>query len=124
DEIGNLQLELQRMLLLAIENGRVTRLGEATPRAVDVKIVAATNADLPALVAAGSFRADLHARLNPTARLSLPPLRERQSDIEELIGAFVQRAFSGGVDRALLAEYAAAAKLPPATGVAVAFGRA
>ena len=124
DEIGNLPLEAQRMLLLAIENGRVTRLGEAAPRAVDVKLVAATNTDLPALVAAGSFRADLYARLNPTARLRLPPLRSRSSDIEELVGAFVQRAFSGGVDRSLLAEYAAAAKLPAASGVAVAFGRA
>ena len=47
--------EVQRMLLLALENGRVTRLGETTPRAVDVKLVAATNADLPALVAAGTL---------------------------------------------------------------------
>jgi len=112
------------MLLLAIENGRITRLGEATPRAVDVKLIAATNADLPALVATGSFRADLYARLNPTARLWLTPLRDRLGDVEELIGAFVERAFAGGVDRALLAEYAAAAKLPAADGVAVAFGRA
>ena len=125
DEIGNLPLDVQRMLLLAIENGRVTRLGEATPRAVDVKLVAATNADLPALVAAGGFRADLYARLNPTARLLLPPLRERSADIEELVGAFVQRTFARGVDRALVAEYAAAARLPAgAAGVAVAFGRA
>ena len=58
------------MLLLALENGRVTRLGEATPRAVDVKLFAATNANLAALVAGGSFRADLYARLNPTARLT------------------------------------------------------
>src|SRR5262249_33668076 len=53
DEIGNLPLEVQRMLLLAIEDGRITRLGESSPRAIDVKLVAATNADLPALVAAG-----------------------------------------------------------------------
>jgi DNA-binding NtrC family response regulator len=124
DEIGNLPADVQRMLLLAVENGRVTRLGEAAPRAVDVKLIAATNADLPALVAAGSFRADLFARLNPTARLRLPPLRDRTADIEELIGAFVQRAFSNGVDRALLADYAATAKLPPTSAVAVTFGRA
>ncbi|HEX3867633.1 MAG TPA: sigma 54-interacting transcriptional regulator, partial [Gemmatimonadaceae bacterium] len=123
DEIGNLPLEVQRMLLLAIENGRVTRLGESTPRPIDVKLIAATNADLPALVASSSFRADLYARLNPTARLLLPPLRNRSADIEELIGAFVQRAFSAGVDRTLLAEYGAAAKVPSANGVAAAFGR-
>jgi DNA-binding NtrC family response regulator len=124
DEIGNLPLEAQRMLLLAVENGRITRLGEATPRAIDVKLVAATNADLAALVASGGFRADLYARLNPTARLLLPPLRRRSADIEELVGAFVQRAFARGADRALVAEYAAAARLPRELRVAVAFGRA
>jgi DNA-binding NtrC family response regulator len=124
DEIGNLPAEAQRMLLLAVENGRVTRLGETTPRPVDVKLIAATNADLPALVAAAKFRADLFARLNPTGRLRLPPLRDRAADIEELVGGFVQRAFSTGADRALLADYAAAVKLPSASGVAVAFGRA
>jgi DNA-binding NtrC family response regulator len=124
DEIGNLPLEAQRMLLLAVENGRVTRLGQSTPRPVDVKLVAATNAELPALVAAGSFRADLYARLNPTARLLLPPLRSRATDLEELVAAFVERAFAGGADRALLGDYAAAAKLPPGSRVAVAFGRA
>ncbi|HEX6836057.1 MAG TPA: sigma 54-interacting transcriptional regulator [Polyangia bacterium] len=124
DEIGNLPLEAQRTLLLAIENGRVTRLGEATPRAVDVKLVAATNASLAALVAAGSFRADLLARLNPTASLVLPPLRARNADLEELIAAFVERAFVHGADRALFADYAAAAHLPARSAPAVAFGRA
>lgn len=106
DEVGNLPLELQRMLLVCIESGRVTRLGEATPRAVDVKLIAATNADLPALVAAGQFRADLYARLNPTARLELPPLRARLADLEALIASFVERAFARGAERGLLAEYA------------------
>ncbi|HEX4459953.1 MAG TPA: sigma-54-dependent Fis family transcriptional regulator [Polyangia bacterium] len=78
DEIANLPLDGQRMLLTAVESGRVTRLGEARARPVDVKLVAATNADLPAVVAAGSFRADLYARLNPAARLTLPPLRARR----------------------------------------------
>jgi DNA-binding NtrC family response regulator len=123
DEIGNLPVEAQRMLLLAVENGRVTRLGEAAPRPVDFKLVAATNADLPALVAAGGFRADLYARLNPTARLLLPPLRSRAADLEELVVAFVERAFGRGADRALVAEYAAAARLPSDSRVAVAFGR-
>lgn len=124
DEIGNLPLEAQRMLLLAIENRRVTRLGEATARPLDVKLVAATNADLAALVAAGGFRADLHARLNPTAALTLPPLRSRAADLEELIATFVERAFADGADRALFAEYAQAARLPAGSAPAVAFGRA
>jgi DNA-binding NtrC family response regulator len=124
DEIGNLPLEAQRMLLLAIENGRVTRLGETTPRSVDVKLVAATNGDLPAMVTAGTFRADLYARLNPTARLTLPALRSRSADLEELIESFVERTFARGADRALLADYASAARLSGSSGVKAAFGRA
>jgi len=124
DEIGNLPLEAQRMLLLAIENGRVTRLGETVPRAVDVKLIAATNGDLSAMVAAGTFRADLYARLNPSARLVLPPLRARGGDLEELIAAFVERTFARGADRSLLSDYAAAAGLSGTPSVTVAFGRA
>jgi DNA-binding NtrC family response regulator len=124
DEIGNLPVEAQRMLLLAVENSRGTRRGETTARPVDIKLVAATNADLGALVAAGTFRADLYARLNPSARLELPPLRHRSADLAELIARFVQRAFAGGPDRRLVDDYAAAAKLPRELPVAVAFGRA
>ena len=124
DEIGNLPLEAQRMLLLAIENGRITRLGEATPRAVDVKLLAATNAKLAALVDAGNFRSDLYARLNPTASLTVPPLRTRTADLEDLIAAFVERAFVHGADRALLADYAKAAHLADRSTPSVAFGRA
>ncbi len=105
DEIGNLPAEAQRMLLLALQDGRITRLGESTPRAVDVKVVAATNADLEAKVREGSFRADLFARLNPAARLIVPPLRERRADIPELLGAFVRKKLAAGPDRALLADY-------------------
>src|SRR6185436_10981569 len=96
DEIGNLPPEAQRMLLLALEDGRVTRLGETAPRRTDFKLIAATNGDLAAAVAAQSFRADLHARLNPQASLSLPPLRERLADLEELLAAFVRAAFARG----------------------------
>src|SRR5690606_18609338 len=84
DEVGNLPLETQRMLLLALQDARITRLGESAPRGVDVKVVAATNADLEAKVREGTFRADLYARLNPAARLVLPPLRERMGDLPEL----------------------------------------
>jgi DNA-binding NtrC family response regulator len=124
DEIANLPLDGQRMLLTAVESGRVTRLGEARARPVDLKLIAATNADLPALVAAGSFRADLYARLNPAARLTLPPLRARAGDVPALVGAFVQRTFAAGVDRALLLDYARAAGLAGTPRAEVAFGRA
>ena len=93
------------MLLLALQDGRITRLGLAQARSVEVKLVAATNADLRAKVAAGSFRPDLYARLNPSARLVVPPLRERTDDLEELLSVFVRRKLTAGADRALLAEY-------------------
>jgi DNA-binding NtrC family response regulator len=111
DEIGNLSAELQRMLLLVLQDGRITRLGESAPRAVDVKVVAATNSDLEAAVRKGAFRADLYARLNPAAKLRLPPLRERVTDLPDLARSFVRKTFTAGVDRALLARYLSAAGL-------------
>ena len=90
----------------------MTRLGEKRPRPVDVKLVAATHADLEAAVREGSFRADLYARLNPAARLVLPPLRERVEDLEALARVFVERLFARpGSDRALLEAYQRAAGL-------------
>ena len=124
DEIGNLPLEVQRMLLLAMESGRVTRLGETTPRPVDVRLIAATNADLAAAARAGSFRADLYARLNPAARLLMPPLRERIDDLPELMAALLARAFASGPSAALLAEYTSATRIDGVTGVHLAIGQA
>ncbi|MBW2462106.1 MAG: sigma-54-dependent Fis family transcriptional regulator [Deltaproteobacteria bacterium] len=122
DEIGNLPLDLQRMLLLVLQSGRVTRLGEAESRTVDVKVVAATNADLEAEVRAGRFRADLYARLNPAARLVLPPLTSRIGDLKTLIDGFVGRAFAVGPDRALLGAYAGAAGLRGSPAVRLTVG--
>jgi hypothetical protein len=70
DEVGNLSLETQRMLLMVLQERRVTRLGEHQARPVDVKLLAATNADLREAVRSGRFRADLYARLNPAAGLA------------------------------------------------------
>ncbi|MBX3270252.1 MAG: sigma-54-dependent Fis family transcriptional regulator [Sandaracinaceae bacterium] len=123
DEVGNLPLETQRMLLLALWDGRVTRLGESAPRSVDVKVVAATNADLEAKVRDGSFRADLYARLNPAARLVLPPLRERLADLPELMRGLVKKKLAAGPDRALLADYFEAADLRGALHAELAIGR-
>lgn len=115
DEIGNLPLEVQRMLLLVLQDGRVTRLGESTPRPVQVKLVAATNVDLAAAVRAGRFRADLYARLNPAAALSVPPLRERAEDIEHLLKGLLRKVFAAGPNRQLLTQYCDVAGLagPP-----------
>jgi DNA-binding NtrC family response regulator len=85
DEIANLDLDLQRQLLLVLERGTVTRLGDTRSRPAMPKLVAATHEDVEALVLAGRFRADLFMRLNPATRLRVPPLRERREDLPDLI---------------------------------------
>jgi len=88
DEIGELPHGVQAKLLRAVENGEVQRVGSLLPRTVDVAVVAATNRDLRAEVAAGRFRNDLFYRLNVVG-VTLPPLRDRRQDIPELIAAFI-----------------------------------
>ncbi len=85
DEIANLDLDLQRQLLLVLERSEVTRLGDGRPRPSMTKLVAATNQNLEELVYQGRFRSDLWMRLNPATRLRLPALRERREDIPELL---------------------------------------
>ena len=85
DEIANLDLELQRQLLLVLERGVVTRLGDNRARPASPRLVAATNEDIAALVRAGRFRADLYMRLNPATRLRVPPLRARRADLPDLV---------------------------------------
>lgn len=85
DEIANLDLDLQRQLLLVLERNVVTRLGDQRPRPAMTKLVAATNQDLAELVKQGRFRADLFMRLNPAMRVRLPSLRERPEDIADVV---------------------------------------
>lgn len=87
DEIGDMPLDIQVALLRLLDRSEVTRLGETRPRPVDVRILCATHRDLPALVAQGSFRADLYHRLRGCL-LSLPPLRER-ADFDALLHALL-----------------------------------
>jgi transcriptional regulator of acetoin/glycerol metabolism len=90
DEIGELALDLQPYLLRVLEEGIVYRIGENIPRKVSVRIVAMTNRDLRAEVAAGRFRLDLYHRLSVTS-VEVPPLRRREGDLEHLIEFFNPR---------------------------------
>lgn len=87
DELGNMSLRLQEKLLRLIEYGEFERLGGQETLQVDVRVVAATHADLPALAASGDFRADLLDRLSFDV-VHLPPLRVRTGDIAELARHF------------------------------------
>jgi DNA-binding NtrC family response regulator/tetratricopeptide (TPR) repeat protein len=91
DEVGELGLDLQPKLLRFLESGEIHPLGETTPISVNVRIVAATNADLQQLVADGRFREDLYYRLN-VIQLQLPPLRERRDEIAALARYFALKA--------------------------------
>lgn len=99
DEVAELPLGIQAKLLRVLERREVQRVDSATPREVDVRFIASTNRDLRALVAEGAFREDLYFRLNGIT-IEIPPLRERQPEIE-------------GIARTLLAQACAAAGRPP-----------
>ncbi len=90
DEIGDMPLALQAKLLRVLQEQEFERLGSATTRRADVRIVAATNQDLVALIADKQFRMDLYYRLN-VFPIALPPLRERVSDIPLLVRHFVEK---------------------------------
>ncbi len=90
DELGTLSMGAQERLLRAVEYGEITRIGASRPIRVDVRIVAATNDDLPALAASGEFRADLLDRLSFEV-ITLPPLRVREGDIGVLAEYFGRR---------------------------------
>ena len=88
DEIGNLPLSGQIKLLRVLETGQFERLGSGRTRTVKVRVLSATNADLPAMIREGRFREDLYYRLN-VIELALPPLRERPDDILPLAQHFL-----------------------------------
>ncbi len=90
DEIANVPLRQQAKLLRVLETGEMERVGASKTRHVDVRVVSATNADLPGECAAGRFREDLLFRLN-TVEIHLPPLRERREDLPLLAAYFLSR---------------------------------
>jgi DNA-binding NtrC family response regulator len=88
DEIGNLPAAGQMKLLRVLESGEFERLGSTRTRRVKVRVISATNADLPAMIREGRFREDLFYRLN-TIEIALPPLSERSEDVLPLAERFL-----------------------------------
>ena len=93
DEIGDMSANTQAKVLRVLQEQEFERLGGTRTIKVDVRLIAATNRDLPAMVATGTFREDLYYRLN-VMPIDMPPLRERKEDIQALAGFFIRR-FAG-----------------------------
>lgn len=90
DEIGNLPLAMQSKLLTVLQRRQVTKVGDHLPIDIDVRIICATNIDLKEAVDQGNFREDLYYRIN-TLEIMLPPLRDRISDVQELVQHFLSK---------------------------------
>jgi DNA-binding NtrC family response regulator len=105
DEIGNLSMEGQAKLLRVLQTGEFERLGSSTTRRVKVRVISATNSDLPSAITTGRFREDLYYRLN-VIELKVPPLAERKEDILPLAKHFLEdeQRLSVPAQRALLAH--------------------
>jgi DNA-binding NtrC family response regulator len=99
DEVGEIDAATQVKLLRALSERTIERVGSNTPLKVDVRVIAATNRSLRAMVDAGTFREDLFFRLN-VVRIEMPPLRERREDIVLLANAFLKE-FAAENDRPL-----------------------
>ncbi|CAN5200696.1 nitrogen regulation protein NR(I) [soil metagenome] len=106
DEIGDMPMEAQTRLLRVLQSGEITTVGGSTPVKVNVRIIAATNQNLPALIGENRFREDLYYRLN-VVPIPLPALRERRDDVALLARHFLDIAASEGLPRKTLADDAA-----------------
>lgn len=105
DEIGDMSLETQAKLLRVLQEKQFERIGGNQPLSADVRIIAATNQDLEAMVAQGRFREDLYYRIK-VVEIRLPPLRERREDIPLMVQHFLREASAryGGVEKKLAPE--------------------
>lgn len=90
DEIGNISASLQSKLLSAIQDSQIIKVGDSTPKKIDIRLICATNKPLYKMVENGEFREDLLYRIN-TVEIRIPPLRERKSDIGILLEEFFER---------------------------------
>jgi DNA-binding NtrC family response regulator len=90
DEIGNLPINLQSKLLVALQNREISPVGSSYTKAVNIRLITATNKDLSKLIDAGEFREDLFYRIN-TVTIKIPPLRERLEDIPALVSFFMEK---------------------------------
>ncbi|NUN69913.1 MAG: sigma 54-interacting transcriptional regulator [Bacteroidetes bacterium] len=102
DEIAEMSVNLQAKLLRLLQNRELERLGGVQTRKIDVRVIVATNRNLPEMVIAGTFREDLFYRLK-VIELTLPPLRDRREDIHELSRFFI-RKYAGGKELPITAE--------------------
>ncbi|MBU0556517.1 MAG: nitrogen regulation protein NR(I) [Alphaproteobacteria bacterium] len=107
DEIGDMPMDAQTRLLRVLQSGEITTVGGTRPVRVNVRIIAATNQDLPTLISEGRFREDLFYRLN-VVPIRLPSLRERTGDVALLARHFLDQAVLEGLPSKLLSEEAAA----------------
>ena len=113
DDVGDAPLDVQAKLLRVLENREITPVGSAAARPVDVRVIAATNADLAAAAAAGGFRADLHHRLR-VFPVTMPALAERRGDIPLLVDVFLRGR--GGVLPSVSPEFLEAVQTRPWPG--------
>ena len=124
DEIQNVPLEVQRQLLLVLENGSLRPLGAEKEISVDVKVIAASNASLNQAVSAGRFRPDLYMRLCPATAVTVPTLRERADDLALLAESLVRAASQEPAIAELIDGLAEIAGGKPGRKLALQVGRA
>lgn len=113
DEIQNVPPEVQKQLLLVLQDRKVRPLGGSREVSVDVKVIVASNRSLAEAVRAGSFRPDLYMRLSPATRITLPPLRERPGDLPYLARRLCERVGASPEIAALRDRVCAAVDRPP-----------
>ena len=122
DEIENLSADAQKMLLTALNDGRIRRVGASADAPHSARVVAASNARLEDRASEGRFRRDLLMRLNPALRLELPPLSERRADLPELARFCAAAFFADESHRRRIADAVRDAGGDPSGSVAIALG--
>jgi DNA-binding NtrC family response regulator len=123
DEVHNAPLEVQKQLLVVLQDRRVRPLGSPREVDVDVKVVAATNQSLAAAVANGRFRQDLYMRLGPATRIEIPPLRQRTGDLAFFAHRLCELGAAHSDNEILRQEVARAVGLPARAGLRLVLGR-